>query len=467
MWDDVAPAGTLKSLSVDVGWVPGSPARIDLPEIDLTAGSIELKDFPYAMSGASGKFAWTDGLLTIHDFAASHEESQFRGKGFIEVGPDTWRMRFDDAQVDDLLPDRALRRALGKKLRAAVDALDPQGPVSLSGSFEIRGFEDPEVPAQSEWDLVATLAGGSLNAGVSLSAIHGGIACRGTWDGEIVDLSGSLDLDSLMALDHQFTQVKGPFRLRDTQFIAGSAEAMLPDRRPRDARPIPLESRISARAIDGMITLDAAVSLLETPTYHAKLTLNKGKLEQYAARYLPGTRNLRGVMTGWIDLQGRGSSRAGLTGRGRLQISPAALYELPVFVQVFRVISFTPTDKPAFHYAHTEFRIDREHFLFNVIDLVGDAINFRGHGTASFDGRLYIDLYSSMPRTGLAKIPVISFVVGEATKGWVGVEVRGQVSQPVARVKAVPQLDDAMKRFLGAFDPRQAAPLISLPGFTN
>jgi hypothetical protein len=214
-----------------------------------------------------------------------------------------------------------------------------------------------------------------------------------------------------------------------------------------------------------VITLDARVALLEQPTYLVKATMSKGRLEQYAARYMTGQKNLQGVMDGWIDVSGRGASNDQMTGRGRLQISPAALYELPVIVQVANLIG--PPDKTAFRYALLDFNIANSQFLFNSIDLVGDTLSMRGRGSARFDGRLNLDFYSMLPQSRF-RIPLVSAVVGGATTGWVRVKIRGTTSVPDPELVAAPILDDTLKSFLEAFGarPPNNVPRLIVPALT-
>jgi hypothetical protein len=155
-----------------------------------------------------------------------------------------------------------------------------------------------------------------------------------------------------------------------------------------------------------------------------------------------------------------------MNGEGQMQISPAALYQMPVIAQVFQAMLFTPPDKAAFKYAFVDFGVTGGHFRFREIDLVGDAMTLRGQGTARFDGHLDIDFYSMLPRAQLARlripVPGVDMIVGgaldEVTKGWVRVEVRGPVNNPEARMVAVPVLDDALSKFLEAFGNQPMPP---------
>ena len=48
-------------------------------------------------------------------------------------------------------------------------------------------------------------------------------------------------------------------------------------------------------------------------------------------------------------------------------------------------------------------------------------------------------------------IPLVGAIVGSATKGWVGVEVRGNVSAPVTTFRPAPSLDERLMRVLRVF----------------
>ena len=65
--------------------------------------------------------------------------------------------------------------------------------------------------------------------------------------------------------------------------------------------------------------------------------------------------------------------------------------------------------------------------------------------------------FSSVPRNR-APLAILQQVVGQATVGWMGVEVRGTLDNPEARVRPAQRLDGAVKRFLDTIDPRPPGP---------
>jgi hypothetical protein len=465
VWNQLSPSGRLDLVS-QIRWVPGQPATVTLPEVKLTNGKLTLSAFPYPLDEVEATFSYADSHVILKSLKGKHDRTGVRANGRMDWTTDgDWRVRLDQLIIDDLLPDRQFREALPTDLRTVVEDIDPDGPISLDGMVEFRGTRHPQDGVTAAWDLQTIHTGGKLSTGVELKKVYGRLSARGTWNGKRVSMNGQIDLDSVEVWDYQMTHVRGPYSIVGNQVIVGSREILFPDPNPSNRRRVPSEERVTARAIGGVLTLDAAVALLKDPTYRVKATMSKGRLEQYAQRYMTGKKNLQGVMDGWIDVSGRGTSNDKMTGRGQLRINPAALYELPVIVQVANLIG--PPDKTAFRYALLDFNIANSQFLFNSIDLVGDAISMRGRGSARFDGRLDLKFYSMLPRTGL-RIPLISAVIGGATTGWVGVNVRGTTSVPESKLVPAPIVDDALKSFLGAFGtrPPNNVPRLIIPALT-
>jgi len=461
LWDVLSPGGRCHLLA-KLHWIPGKQPVVSLPALRVFGGSLQLKEFPLPLTDIDARLSYDQGVVQIQQLRARHEEMQVRARGLAEHGADQWRVRFDELFVDDLVPDRVFRLALPDGLRSAVEQLNPRGKLSLSGAVEIRGSSLANSVLTSAWNTKVVFSGGQLFAGLDLKRIRGYVTAQGQWDGRILENRGEIRLDSLEVLQHQINSVRGPYRLRDGELTIGSKRVL-------EANPpaVPDSERLIATAIGGNLTLDSFAVLGDSPSYHLIATIASGRLEDYARRYLPGAGNLHGVINGWIDLHGGGESVPAavadadfdsISGRGQLQISPAALYELPVLVQVFRVLSFVPTDKAAFTYALLDFTVDRGAFWFKSIDLVGDTISLRGKGQARFDGKLALDFYSMLGRNR-PRIPVFNILVDEATRGWVGVEVGGTVSAPRARTKALPTIDETLRRFLGAFDTVRRPPI--------
>ncbi len=451
-WDDFSPTGTI-NVSTDIKWITDRPALVSIPHVDWSDGTALMKQLPYAIEKIDAKFGYARDVLTIKSFAGRHGKTRIQANGFGKfTDRGDWRVRLVELDVDQLTSNREFLRAMPDGLREVCDCLDPDHAISLFGMVELRGTEQPTDPVTAAWDLKTEFSGGTIAAGLDYNDVVGSVAARGTWDGRDVDMTGRVDLASVTVLDYRIDDVHGPFTVKNGTLTIGAEDEFLPIQPGRTRKLVAASQHVTGKAIGGTLTVDAISSLTDEPDYRVRVNMSHAKLEEYAKQYMKGENNIRGIINGWIDLRGQGPSPKDLKGRGQLQISPAALYELPIVVQMFRVLSLGPPDKTAFNYALFDFNVANSQFGFNSIDMVGNSIRMRGRGTTGFDGRVSLDFYSMLPRTKLP-IPFINPLIGAASAGWVGVELRGTVDKPIARIKPLQNLDGALKGFLNSLPP--------------
>ena len=81
-------------------------------------------------------------------------------------------------------------------------------------------------------------------------------------------------------------------------------------------------------------------------------------------------------------------------------------------------------------------------------DLSGPAIRLVGRGFIRFDGVISLEFYSRLPRNQLS-IPIVRDVVGLMSQNIIGVNVSGHIKDPNVETRTVPELDDALRQFLG------------------
>ena len=478
-WQEFQPSGRF-DVDSQITWIPGQPCKVELPRIKIIDAEITMQSFPWPMRAIEGEFSYevserldqatgrsqSSPRLIMKSVSAQHDDTQIRGRGIATFAAgEPWRVRFDELHVDDLIPNSTFRKALPPQLQRVFEALNPSGKFSIDtksqGAVEIEGGTASGT-ITSAWDVQLHLTDCALTAGIRIEDIHGQIGLNGGSDGQTANLKGQLDLDSISVfrqasgLAYQITRVVGPISLQDGQFTGGSRALTTPT---PPARAPHLSDRISGDMIDGKLTVDVVADLREEPDYRMQITLSRGRLETYAQQYLRGQSNLAGVINGWLFLWGKGRGEEQLKGRGELQVAPAALYELPVFVQIFRALRLDAVDRTAFDRADVLFNIENSRFNFDAIHLIGTAINLHGRGYVRFDGALQLDFYSMIARSQI-RIPVIHEIAGILGRGWVGVKVTGHVGAPETRIVPIPEFDEALKQFLGAFDqpPPKARP---------
>ncbi|QDT90477.1 DUF3971 domain-containing protein [Gimesia algae] len=455
LWTNFSPTGKL-GLDTHVIWERGKPLQVRIPRIDLSDGSMSLKDFPYPLDNLKAHASYFvnpetgNGEVRMSGISGNHDETKIGiEKALAEVTPSgDWRVLFENMTIDDLSTDRAFQKTLPEAMASALNTLNIQRPISANGKIEFRGSQQPGTAITAYWDMNSYLAENTLTAGVDLTKVYGKVHSEGTWDGSHLHLKGDLDLDSAVILDYHLTEIKGPFEIHDQRLTVGSREIRREKYQSVSLPQINSMQPITAKAIRGVLTCMGDIELNDVPTYNMQLELNRGLLEEYAARYMPGQSQLRGVMNGWIQLWGRGSSKSDLKGQGQLQISPAAIYELPPIAQIFKVVRLAQPDKTAFDSAFCDFTVSNQTFHLKYIELKGNAISLYGQaGEAHFDGRLKVDLFSQLTRRQLP-LPAITQLIGHATSGWIRVELRGTTSSPIVDIKSNPLLDGSLKTFL-------------------
>lgn len=464
LFEEFSPKGKFDCLTT-IDWAPGQVPEISL-EADLNGIELNLKSFPFPLADVRGH-------MTLHrdsqdlslqrvdltKIEGRHEDTKVSmNSGFAILEPTgAWRVRLDELQVEDLNPNNRFRRALPSGFREVVDTLDPRdGPISLGGMLEFRGSGRAEDGATSAWDLEILCTDTSVTTGVDLKHLYGKFKIRGTWDGRAIATDGEGDLTSMSIMGYQFSNVKGPVSISGNQLVIGSRDVVNPRRNPDPGTPRQKPSpqqRITGRAIGGIFTLDGIAVLGKETSYKVVLTMRDALLERYAEQYMPNQHDLRGIMTGEAELQGRGSSARSLAGTGQLLIRPAALYQLPVMLAIIKQLNGGSANNTAFEEAQAFFEIGNGRFNFKQVDLKGAALNLKGFGWVGFDRRLSFDFFSSVPRNR-APLAIIQQMVGQATVGWMGVVVRGTLDNPDAKIRPAQRLDDAVKRFLSGIDPR-------------
>lgn len=456
VWAELSPRG-LFDIDFNVDWVPDRPPEIRVPLLKVSQGEMLLRQFPFPLRNIQAKFKYDAPILEIQSFTAENDETRLslNGRGDIP-GSGPWELNFESLEADDVTFSPAFRRALPQSLKVAVDGLNPTGTYSFYGPVTLVGPDRTGESVSASWkDAKVVFTGCGLNAGLRVEGIHGQTVISGRTTPLSTEVSGRLELDSVSVMKHQVTEIRGPWEYNNGVFTAGS-RAEVERKADTATTTVSAGERLTGKAIGGSLTLNAVADLRGKPVYSVESTLQRGRLEEYARRYLAGRNNLAGEMNGWMRIDGEGVEAEGVRGAGRLQITHASLYELPIFVQIMRIPTFQPIDKTAFRHADIYFNIANSRFNFAPISLEG-PISMYGQGTVGFDGVMALKFYSRMPRNRLG-IPVVREIVEAVSTGWVGVDVRGSVGSPIAETIPAPLLNEAVKDFFGRFQPGNPGP---------
>ncbi|MEY2727761.1 MAG: hypothetical protein RLZZ458_3628, partial [Planctomycetota bacterium] len=476
IWTIVNPEGTVNLRSI-ISWtaVPGQRPTVRLEDVNVYDAAICPRPFPYRMRIQSARLSYDPNdpraagnqHCEIHSIQADHDGAAISASGWAEAGPNgDWQVHLNDVNAMDLQPDDHLRAALPDGWRQTLSRLAQTGLISVENSeIDFRGTTDPAVPMTAAWDLNLRLNDCEIAAGLDLKRIHGLVNARGVWDGVSLQNDGEFTLQNAEVLDMAVTDIHGPWSMTDNELVLGNRDVILGRVLPGT---VAVDSRVQANAFGGSLEMDGIVKLAAGSTYRFFGELKDAQLEQYARLHAPQQTSMRGVVNSWIFVTGDGNTARNMKGQGQLQINPAALYEIPVVLELLSAMSrlnFLVPNRTAFDYALMSFQIRDEAFEFDPIDLVGNSISLRGRGRVGFGGDVVLDFFSRPPRgTGLRN-PLSDILMSSATQ-WVTVQVRGTTSRPQTSVSNRPQIDESMRQFLNSFEPRPGAPLpgLVLPG---
>lgn len=478
LWQMLDPSG-LCDLTAMIHWTaaPGQRPVVHFPAdspIRIYNGRIRPGPFPYDMDveEAIVSFDPNDPRFSgvcycdIHSFKASHDDAPIVATGWAKtdiVG--NWQVHLDHLTASQLSPDDKLRSALPDSWEEILARLHRKGRVSIIDSeLDFRGSREPDSGVTAAWNMNLDLHDCALNAGLDLTEVSGSLTASGTWDGMHLKNQGTIRMETTRVLDMPLTRIRGPYSIADARLVLGN-EDVLQSGQPLQADR---EERITAQAYGGTLFVDALVDNRPGSGYVLLAEVQDASLQDFAGEHLDRAGQLQGKVAAWLALKGDGDSAEDMKGSGQLEISPAALYDLPVILKLLQAFtSFTPGSPTAFDYAMLSFDVAEKQFQFKRIDLVGESIALRGRGSVGFEGDVWLDFYSRPARLRRSSLPLgnlFSNLVGNVATQWAKVTVRGTTERPWATLDPTAQLDDSVRQFLNAFNPVPGnAPRLNVP----
>jgi len=258
----------------------------------------------------------------------------------------------------------------------------------------------------------------------------------GTHDGSRVKCRGELAVDSLTYNDFQLTELRGPVWFDDERALLGGWTQPRGTKRPR---------RLTAKCYGGTLLSDCWVVFGSTPKYGLQADLQDGDLNRFAQEKLTGRQRLKGKVLASVDLGGAGPAAHSLSGRGKVRLREADLYELPIMVALLKILSIRVPDTTGFTTSDVDFRLEGDHVYLDHIDLSGDAISLVGNGEMNFDSQIRLAFYSLLGRSEM-QIPFVKKLLGSASQQVMLIHVSGDLSNPETRSEAFPGVAQALQQ---------------------
>jgi hypothetical protein len=397
-------------------------------------GTVELR-----MEDVAGRFEFIDGKVTMNDV-----KFQFRGapvefaQGTVVV-EDSGRfdLNVNDLWVREIRFDADLRKKMPPLMAEFATRLDDGRTFRARGDIQIGWSGVLGEPAWCRWDKTRVVfKDNSLKTGIPLEQIQGMIEHVSGWsNGTALEVKGVLKLASVIFLGQQFTEVESPFHVK-----AGVARL----------------DNISGHFLGGQFTGGGEISLDTTPRYHAALSLEGARLEEYA-RTISGRQSYRGLASARIEVNGLGSDIHTLSGHGEAHITQGDLGELPPVLKIAKALNgFLYLDQPDagvarpsgkkadFDSADVVYTISHGLTVFDPIKFTGNAFSLRGQGTLDPQSNLDLKLNVLWGRDRF-HVPLLSDFAREASTSFFIIHVQGTPSSPQFEPEPLPQVNDILR----------------------
>ncbi|QDT00511.1 hypothetical protein HG15A2_38490 [Adhaeretor mobilis] len=444
-WTELRPRGHVDFMAdVDYRTGQGKPRiRAEIRPRAETA-SLRPRFFDYLMEDVSGVITYDEGAITLNDVRARHARTKVltNGNGFFSPNGQ-WQMQLVGLTVDKVAVGRTLLTALPAKLSKLIDSLHPTGSFRIdNGVLSFEKSASAMAPIKTDWDFQLTCQQTDLQCGIDLHNLHGTVRLMGASDEQRNYSAGELDLDSVMFEGVQFTNVKGPIWVDDSQCLFGRRAASQNGQPPRP---------VTASAYDGRIAADAMVTFYGLPRYEAEANLVGVDLKRLTVERFGSTEEMKGKVDANVKIGGQGRSQHQLTGSGDVRIRDAEIYESPVLLRVLKTLRSGKTDKSAFNEGHIRFRLDGRHVTLQQLDFYGDVVNLKGKGYTNFDQDLKLVFHAEVGRTDY-QLPFVKNLVKTTNQQILQLYVDGTMSNPIVQKQAFPGINQLLDQIQSDFE---------------
>jgi hypothetical protein len=152
------------------------------------------------------------------------------------------------------------------------------------------------------------------------------------------------------------------------------------------------------------------------------------RLEEFGRHNLaPGTK-LSGLASTKLYLRGQGPDINDMTGGGAIDVPEGHLYNLPVLLDVLKVLGLRRPDGTAFDQAQGTFTIRGNRMTISRLDLVGNSFSLRGQGDMNLDGTdIQLDFFAAGARAMQMLPPILKDIPQTLSKHMLKIEIRGRL----------------------------------------
>ena len=399
--------------------------------------SMRANSFPYRLDKVSGTFDYENGRVIVKDFTGYHNQTLLccQIDGMVVPGSG-WKASLSKVAVDRLKVDRDLIEAIPESMRKTLTSLQINGPIHYRGKIDLDYNSKILTPLSAQWNGEIGVQEVSINKGIELRGICGGITTAGYMaNGEFYS-EGRLSIESALWNRIQFSSITGPYQINNNQLFLGSGapeilKYVFPNTPNSFHRPIPSgpdgkPQQLCAKLFGGDFRADIVTLSGNASQFGVNMSLHNARLEQCGE--VTQSERLLGKFHAAIIMRGVGGDANSLRGLGKMQLEEADIYHLPAMVSMLKLLSVKEPSQNAFSDAEARFRIVGNHLFFDDINFRGDAISLYGNGMMDFNKRVNLSFRTEVGK-GEKTIPVIHDLFSGVSKNTMRIRLEGPINQ--------------------------------------
>jgi hypothetical protein len=173
-----------------------------------------------------------------------------------------------------------------------------------------------------------------------------------------------------------------------------------------------LSNRISGVSCGG--SFDAALSVYygpdaERPRFAGSVSFGQIELGVFVAKFTRKPSDLRGRVSGTLDLGGEVGDPATIQGKGRVRLEEGYLWSKPVFASILSVLHFTiPKGAEVPAEGTAAFDVLGDTVSVRAFDLTGGGLSLAGRGDVKLDGSLDLTMVAVGAPEKSGGIPLVT-----------------------------------------------------------
>lgn len=318
-----------------------------------------------------------------------------------------------------------------------------------NSELAFRRSAAPVPVIETTWDIQLECHQTDLHCGIPLNHITGSVRLQGAHDGQRSFSEGELDLETFTYQDVQFTNVKGPLWLDETQCRLGKHATDRTGKPPR---------RLTSTVFGGNVASDGWVRFATLPQYGVEADLTGVDLSRLMVERFHAAKPLPGKVDANVMLRGEGPAIEPLVGEGKVHVREANIYELPLLVRQLKLLRASVPDSTAFNESDVAFRIQGPHIYLDKINFLGDVVDLYGYGYAGINKNVKLIFRPELgPREYL--LPGVKHIVSHTSQQVMQMYVDGTLDDPIVTTEAFPGINQVLQQLrIDLESPTGAAP---------